>query len=191
MIIDYPNWFKHKSEDYFTQHLQNFKDKNNLKFLQIGVFTGDGSLWLVDNLLTGQGCTLTDVDRWELDASATQASHDWFADVEATYDAKTEGYSNIIKYKMDSTTFFAQNSDSFDFIYLDGDKSADGVYADAMAAWQTLKPNGLFVRDDLTLCDLDENWDPAPGIAAFLSAINGQYEVVNQTEQHLLIKKTA
>jgi hypothetical protein len=47
------------------------------------------------------------------------------------------------------------------------------------------------VRDDLTLHNPDENWDPAPGIAAFLSAINGQYEVVNQTEQHLLIKKNA
>jgi predicted O-methyltransferase YrrM len=190
-MIDYPNWFNHKSEDYFTQHLQNFKGKDNLKFLQIGVFTGDGSLWLVNNLLTGQDCTLTDVDRWELDADKNQASHDWFADVEATYDDKVKDYTNIIKHKMPSATFFAQNSESYDFIYLDGDKSEDGVYADAMAAWQTLKPNGLFVRDDLTLHNPDESWDPAPGIAAFLSAINGQYEVVNQTEQHLLIKKNA
>jgi predicted O-methyltransferase YrrM len=191
MIIDYPNWFEHKSEDYFTQHLQDFKDKDNLKFLQIGVFTGDGSIWLLNNLLTGQSCTLTDVDRWELDASANQESHDWFADVEATYDAKTEAYTNIIKYKMDSTTFFAQNSDSFDFIYLDGDKSEDGVYADAMAAWQTLKPDGLFVRDDMDFCVPDQNWNAAPGIVAFLAAINGQYTVINQTDQHLLIKKKA
>jgi len=84
--MDYPNWFKVKSEDYFTQHLQDFKGKDNLKFLQIGVFTGDGSIWLLDNLLTGRNCTLTDVERWELDADASQESHDWFADVEATYD---------------------------------------------------------------------------------------------------------
>jgi predicted O-methyltransferase YrrM len=190
-MMDYPNWFTLKSEDYFTQHLQEFKGKENLKFLQIGVFTGDGSVWLLDNLLTGQDCTLTDVDQWELDASANQESHDWFADTEATYDDKVKDYTNIIKRKMPSATFFAQNSESYDFIYLDGDKSEDGVYADAMAAWQTLKPNGLFVRDDLTLCNPDENWNPAPGINAFLSAINGQYTVVNKTDQHILIRKTA
>jgi predicted O-methyltransferase YrrM len=188
-MIDYPNWFKDKSEDYFAQHLQEFRRKDDLKFLQVGVFTGDGSIWLLDNLLTGQGCTLTDVERWELDASASQESHDWFADVEATYDAKTSGYTNIIKHKMPSATFFAQNSESYDFIYLDGDKSEDGVYADATAAWQTLKPNGLLVRDDLTLCNLEQNWNPAPGIDRFLADIAGQYVIVNQTEQHILIRK--
>jgi len=188
-MINYPNWFNHKSEDYFTQHLQDFKDKDNLKFLQIGVFTGDGSVWLLDNLLTGQGCTLTDVERWELDADKNQESHDWFADVEATYDDKVKDYTNIIKHKMPSTDFFAQNSESYDFIYLDGDKSEDGVYADAMAAWQTLKPNGLLVRDDMGFCVLEENWNPGPGMNAFLAAINGQYTVVNQTEQHILISK--
>lgn len=90
---------------------------------------------------------------------------------------------------MPSVTFFAQNSESYDFIYLDGDKSEDGAYADAMAAWQTLKPNGLLVRDDMNFCVPEENWNPGPGMNAFLAAINGQYTVVNQTEQHLLIKK--
>lgn len=188
-MIEYPNWFKHKSEDYFTQHLQDFKGKDNLKFLQIGVFTGDGSVWLLDNLLTGQGCTLTDVERWELDADMNQESHDWFAYVEETYDNKVKDYSNIIKHKMPSATFFAQNSESYDFIYLDGDKSEDGAYADAMAAWKTLKQGGLLVRDDMDFCVPDQNWNSASGINAFLAAINGQYTVVNQTEQHLLIKK--
>jgi len=190
-MMGYPNWFKAKSEEYFGQHLQDFKDVDNLKFLQIGVFTGDGSIWMLDNLLTGQGCTLTDVDKWELDASANQESHDWFADTEATYDAKTSSYTNIIKHKMPSTTFFAQNSESYDFIYLDGDKSEDGVYEDAMSAWAALKPGGLLVRDDMPFYNPDENWNPAPGMNAFLAAINGQYTVVNQTEQHLLIKKNA
>lgn len=188
-MISYENWFKYKSENYFNQHLQDFKGKNNLKFLQIGVFTGDASIWLVDNLLTGQNCTLTDVDIWELDSSRRQEDKDWFADVEKTYDEKVKNYTNIIKHKMVSASFFLQNTEMYDFIYLDGDKSADGRYQDAMSAWQALKPNGLLVCDDASYVDPSINANPFVGLNRFLTEMSGQYTLIHQDENHTLIQK--
>lgn len=190
-MTGYPNWFKDKSENFFTEKLQGYKNQSNLNFLQIGVFTGDGSIWLLDNLLTGENCTLTDVDKWVLDDSANKESHEWFKNVESAYDEKTKFYKNIFKHKIDSATFFAENSNVYDFIYLDGDKSSDGVYQDAISAWKTLKVDGLMVRDDYSFCVLDQNWNPAPGIDKFLAEIEGQYEAIYKDDQHILIKKLA
>jgi len=185
----YENWFKQKSEEYFGIHLQDFKNKDNLKFLQVGVYTGDGSIWLVDNLLTGQNCTLTDVDPWVLDESANQESHDWFAGAEEIYDQKVKDYAKIIKHKIDSASFFAHNTESYDFIYLDGDKSADGRYQDAMSAWQALKPNGLLVCDDAGLSNIEQNWNPFIGLNQFLIEMSGQYNLIHQDNNHTLIQK--
>ena len=188
-MISYPNWFNLKSEDYFTQHLQDFKSKDNLKFLQIGVFTGDGSIWLVDNILTGQNCTLTDVDKWVLDPSESKESHDWFADVEKTYDEKVKNYTNIIKHKIDSASFFLENTEMYDFIYLDGDKSAEGRYKDAVSSWQSLKPNGLLVCDDLGFVDTEKNWNVPLGLNKFLTEMSSQCTLIHQDENHILIQK--
>jgi predicted O-methyltransferase YrrM len=188
-MIYYENWFKQKSEEYFGVHLQDFKNKDNLKFLQIGVYTGDGSIWLVDNLLTGQNCTLTDVERWELDSDRPQQDKDYFADVEKTYDEKVKNYTNIIKHKMASADFFPQNTEMYDFIYLDGDKSAEGRYQDAISAWQTLKPNGLLVCDDATYVAPAINANPFVGLNQFLTEMSGQYTLIHQDQNHTLIQK--
>ena len=185
----YENWFKHKSEAYFSEHLQEFKNKDNLKFLQIGVFTGDGSVWLVNNLLTGQNCTLTDVDKWVLDENANQESIEWFAGVEKIYDEKVKDYAKIIKHKIDSADFFVENTECYDFIYLDGDKSSEGRYQDAISAWQALKPTGLLVCDDLNMLNVENNWQPRPGFNKFLNEISGQYTLIHQQENHTLIQK--
>jgi len=188
-MVNYENWFTIKSENYFFDHLKEFKNQDNLKFLQIGVYTGDGSIWLVDNLLTGQNCTLTDVDPWVLDSNYNQESKDWFVDVEPTYDKKVKDYTNIIKHKISSADFFAQNLESYDFIYLDGDKSADGRYQDAMLAWQILNPNGLLVCDDACYVDTSVNASPFLGLSRFLTEMSDQYTLVHQDENHTLIQK--
>jgi predicted O-methyltransferase YrrM len=190
-MIDYANWFKSKSETYFLERLQEFKGKDDLKFLQVGVFTGDASIWLVDNLLTGQNCTLADVDPWVLNSDYEQESQDWFVDVEATYDEKTKDYTSIIKHKMPSADFFAQNSELYDFIYVDGDKSSNGRYQDVVSAWEVLKPNGLLVCDDAMYVDDVRNCNPFVGLNQFLTEMSGQYNLVHQDNNHALLRKDA
>jgi hypothetical protein len=53
--MNYPNWFEMTAKHNFQTYLAEFKDKPNLKFLQLGVYTGDASVWLCNNILTVKG----------------------------------------------------------------------------------------------------------------------------------------
>jgi hypothetical protein len=48
----------------FESGLAEFKGKKSLKFLQIGVFTGNASAWLLKNILTDPSSLLVDIDPW-------------------------------------------------------------------------------------------------------------------------------
>ncbi len=49
----FPKWFyDNNTIADFEAGLVEFKGKKNLKFLQIGVFTGNASAWLLENILT-------------------------------------------------------------------------------------------------------------------------------------------
>ena len=191
IVTDYPNWFAGVSKDCFEQYLEHFKKQENLNFLQVGVFTGDASVWLADNILTGKNSKLYDVDTWL--GSDEDAHHVMdFADVEHTYDAKVKGYENILKYKMDSATFFSKELGAFDFIYVDADHTAEGVYKDAMNSWQFLKPNGILAFDDYTWGDglPDQSLAPRQGIDKFLDKYNGNYHLIHKGAQ-VWIRKNA
>jgi len=47
----FPKWFyDNATVADFESGLAEFKGKKNLKFLQIGVFTGNASAWLLENI---------------------------------------------------------------------------------------------------------------------------------------------
>ena len=146
--VEYPNWFKQDAIYYFMLMMRRFRGRPDLKFLQIGTYTGDCSKWLLDNVLTNQESKLVDVDTWEGSEESVHKEMD-FSDVERVYDEKVSGYSNVIKYKGTSESFLdtAQNNE-FDFIYIDGDHTADGVYKDATQSFRTLKLGGVMAFDD-------------------------------------------
>ena len=64
IVFEYPNWFV-EAEYNFKTYLEHFKGKPNLKFIQAGVFTGDATVWLLDNILTNESSLLVDVDTWK------------------------------------------------------------------------------------------------------------------------------
>ena len=167
---NYPNWFQLTAIDYFQLMLKNFKDRENLNFLQIGVYTGDCSRWLLNNVLTKQSSTLTDVDTWEGSNEAIYKQMD-FLDVENVYDEKVSKYNNVIKYKGTSESFLTTvKQDSFDFIYIDGDHTADAVYQDALLSFKALKVGGIMAFDDYLWKNDPEctKLEPKIGIDKFL-----------------------
>lgn len=170
-VSNYPNWFNIYAKDYFDKFLAEFKNKPNLHFLQIGVFTGDASVWLLENILTDKSSILTDVDTWQ--GSDEQVHHEMnFSDVERTYDDKLKGYSNVVKCKMNSIEFLATTDDKeiYDFIYIDGDHTAEAVFKDASLAWRALKPGGIMAFDDyLWELEFPINLRPQAAIDLFLT----------------------
>jgi precorrin-6B methylase 2 len=59
--------------------------------------------------------------------------------------------TNVEIVKGDSSQVLASLNQKYDFIYIDGDHSYEGVKKDAFAADKLLDPNGLLVFNDYTL----------------------------------------
>jgi predicted O-methyltransferase YrrM len=188
---NYPNWFSIWAEGYFKDLLAEFKDKENLKFLQIGAFTGDASLWLVNNILTHPSSILTDVDTWQ--GSDEIAHHEMdFSDVEKVYDSKVGNCPNVIKVKMMSQNYLitADEKEVFDFIYIDGDHTADAVFKDASLSWKALKPGGIMAFDDYEWGDeLPMHLRPKPSIDLFVTLMKDHIDLIRTGPQVWIRKR--
>ena len=169
-MTQYPNWFAHYADRFFSRHLADLAGRPDLRCLQIGAFTGDASLWLLEHTLTGPGSALVDVDTWEGSDEPEHEPFDW-ADVERTYDERTAEHvasGRLIKFKGTSLSFFRTVSAAprYDFIYIDGDHTARTVLSDAVNAYRRLKPGGLIAFDDyLWKSSADPDPAKAPGVA--------------------------
>ena len=101
MLNKYHNWFEMTAKQNFESQLMPLAGKFNLRFLQIGAFTGDATVWLVDNVLVTKNSVLEDVDIWTGSDEEEHQAMDWL-DVERVYDSRIAFRPNVIKYKMAS-----------------------------------------------------------------------------------------
>lgn len=164
----YPNWFKSQTKN-FEYALSRYKQMPNLNFLQIGAYTGDASEWILENILTDKTSSLTDVDTWEGSKEKIHTEFDW-DEIESMYDKRMSKFANIKKHKGFSVSYLKSCTEEFDFIYIDGDHSAEGVYNDASFAFPLLKSGGILAFDDYLWEHPSQNVDlkPLNGIDKFL-----------------------
>jgi len=176
-VADYPNWFSKSAQDNFATYLIQDKGLPNLRYLQLGAFTGDASAWLMDNILTDDTSYLTDVDTWEGSDEDEHKSMD-FDDVMNTYLNRLgdyEKYSRCYNYRTTTTNFLLsrlaeqrEHLVEYDFIYIDADHTTVGVLLDAELSWPLLKSGGIMAFDDLTWgADLPPSQSPKAGILLF------------------------
>ena len=190
-MTEYPNWFAGTARANFEKYLAEYAGKPDLRFLQLGAFTGDASLWLMSNILTHPSSVLVDVDTWQ--GSPTEDVHmrmDW-ADVEATYDAKV-GHLNVIKIKKPSHEFFLLiPPHNYDFIYVDADHTQAAAFRDAINSFATLKIGGILGFDDYTwgVGLEDQSLAPGPAIDEFLQEYEGYYHLLEKNEQVWIRKR--
>lgn len=184
--MGYPNWFKLAAINYFNLVLpKRFAGKPLIDFLQIGAYTGDASQWMLDNILTDPSSTLTDLDTWSGSEEEAHKQFDW-QNLEDFYDKRMSNYSNVIKIKDSSWEFLANAGEKqYDFIYIDGDHTADGVYKDATLSWPLLKQYGIMAFDDYQWSHDSglEELSPKPGINKFLDEYAGDYSLLIMDEQ--------
>jgi len=185
----FPNWFE--GQQYlFERNLTRLKDKPNLRFLQIGAYTGDASVWLCENILTDKTSSLIDVDTW---AGSDEREHNSinFESVLEYYEERIAPYKKVIRLKMTSDEYFGgDNQREFDFIYIDGDHTLSQVSRDAEAAWLLLKSQGIIAFDDYGWGkDMPEHLTPKPAIDTFLAKYAGEYDLLTQEYQVWVQKK--
>jgi predicted O-methyltransferase YrrM len=184
----FPNWFEGQRHN-FEKHIAPLVNKPDLRFLQIGAYTGDATVWLLDNILTDPSSTLTDIDTWE---GSDEEEHKKisFSNVQAYYNERTEKYDNLLAIRSKSEYALPSLKESYDFIYIDGAHTAKDVADDAQASWQILKPNGILAFDDYRWGqDLPPHLTPKPAIDEFLEKYTGEYELLSQDYQVWIQKK--
>jgi hypothetical protein len=193
-MSDYPNWFAQTAQFNFEQFLPEFKDKERLKFLQLGAFTGDASVWICENIFSDTfHHMLFDIDTWRGSDEEQHKGMD-FNDVYDYYISRVKGRYYVRPYRMSTMTFFTSEKCRFgpyDFIYVDADHTTVGVLLDGEMAWQQLKSGGIMAFDDYTWGH--ESGDPrlAPmvGIDLFLHRHQGEYELLTKNTQVWIKKK--
>jgi predicted O-methyltransferase YrrM len=184
-MTDYPNWFKQTALEPFKSHLLPLAGQK-LRALQIGAYTGDASVWLLENVLTHEDSKLFDVDTWEGSDELLHKGFDW-SDVEKTYDEKVAPYAGkVFKHKENSTIFLANYTPPrFDFIYVDGDHTALGVFLDAMLGWVWLNEGGIMAFDDYTwgTDEMNKHLTPKLGIDTFAYLYAPEIKVLELGQQ--------
>ena len=184
----FPNWFD--SQKYnFENHLTKFKGKPNLKFLQVGAYTGDASDWLLSSILLDPSSTLTDVDTWQGSDEREHKAMDFNA-VYGVYLNRMDKYENVMSIKGDSSYVLPNLKEKYDFIYIDGDHTEKAVYRDATDAWPLLKAEGILAFDDyLWGDDVHPSLRPRFAIDRFLEEKQGEYVLLGQDYQIWIQKK--
>jgi hypothetical protein len=183
--LTHTNWFEGQKYN-FEKHLERYKGEPNLKFLQLGAYTGDASVWLCDNILTGKNSILRDVDTWQ---GSNEREHKDinFDEVFQTYISKTCEKSRFY-YKSTTKEFFTSTTftrfGEYDFIYIDADHTADAVASDAEYSWELLKKGGILAFDDYMWGqDMKPELTPRPAIDNFLEFHEGEYDILTKEYQ--------
>lgn len=188
---DFPKWFEdNNTQADFERHLIPLKGKKNLHFLQIGVFTGNASRWLLENILTDKASILVDVDPW-CGNLQHESVYDW-SELEAAYDEQVKPYEGkVSKHKAFSQEWLKSHTElMYDFIYIDGDHLPESVKADAELSWPLLKSGGIMAFDDYEWDHPDgTDKNPKPAIDKFLEEHKDDIDILSKGWQVWIRKK--
>jgi predicted O-methyltransferase YrrM len=190
--MEYPNWFAQSAQYNFDVLLQEFAGDGGLRFLQLGAYTGDASVWMAENILTGKASRLIDVDTWEGSKELAHEEMD-FDDVYTVYKNKIKDLP-VTPIVMRTNDYLIRTSqvhrEAFDFIYVDADHTTVGVILDAELSWPLLKSGGIIAFDDYTWGHhtRDPRLEPKVGIDLFLHRHTGEYEILAINDQVWLRK---
>jgi hypothetical protein len=175
---------------------QNFKkifveDKylsdRKISALQLGAWVGISSVWMIKNFAS----TLVDVDmfsRAAYDNHPEDLNLKWVAEelffAEKEYLKNTKNLKNISLFKGSTEKFFQQNTQTFDFIYIDASHDKKDVTFDADQSFLILNPGGIMAFDDfLWYYGKDQELIPHIAILEFLIKYYGKIKILLMNDQ--------
>ncbi|HEX5865989.1 MAG TPA: class I SAM-dependent methyltransferase [Casimicrobiaceae bacterium] len=180
------------SEDWFSQNvptwtdlLAEFRGRSGVRTLEIGVFEGRSTCWLLENILTGEGSTIDCIDTFAGGMEHVYRGLDMAA-VRTRFEANTAPWRERVTLHVGkSAELLPTLSGPYDFIYVDGSHVAADVLVDIVLAWRLARDNGIMIFDDYAWPRyLDQPWlRPQMAIDAFLQCFAGWYEVLQAGRQ--------
>jgi predicted O-methyltransferase YrrM len=189
------DWFTHNIP-HWERILATHKGKPNLHYLEIGTFEGRATMWLLENILTGDKSDIVTIDTF----TGSQEHNDGTAPVDFT-EVEARARENL-KDAIDARKCFLMKGKShqiligfhgitFDFIYIDGDHTAKGVLTDAVYSWNVLNAGGIMIFDDYEWNAYPEtpHFNPKMGIEAFIACYQEEITVIHKGYQIAIQKK--
>jgi predicted O-methyltransferase YrrM len=186
------NNYKYSQEWFLSSEIKNslvqFLDKSKKnKILEIGCFEGLSSVFFADNFLDNPNSCLTCVDPF---LTINNNDHKQFLqnNEEINFDFNISICKNsdrITIHKITSDTFFENNNQTYNFIYIDGCHEPDFIKRDMKNSFNSLEKNGIMWMDDYGGGDGIQIKNAMDG---FLEKYIGQYELIHRGYQ-LAIKK--
>ena len=176
------NWFP---SGVFDQFCGSLKGKPNLRFLEIGLFEGQGTRFFFEKFLGPTG-TLVGIDPFIEYSKVSVAKISGFdhlmnQSVESRFLENTkEFFSRITFHKGLSQDVLPKlEANSFDLAFVDGDHSRDAVAPDARHPMRLVKKGGYIVFDDYGWGYKDKpETCPKPAIDRFLLEYSKQTTVL-------------
>jgi predicted O-methyltransferase YrrM len=165
----------------WQSHLGAFVDRPNVTFLEIGVYEGRATVWLLGNVLTHETATIDCIDLFLVPGSEEHFDHNIRTTQATAKVRKMKGLSQEI--------IRGLTLNHYDVIYVDGSHDAPDVLADAVLAFATLSPGGIMIFDDYEWgFHHDPLLEPKLAIDAFLNIYQRKLQLLHKDYQ-VLIKK--
>jgi predicted O-methyltransferase YrrM len=190
------DWFLHNQPSWDI-HLEEFKHKPNLNFLEIGSYEGRSTIWLLENVLTDPSSKISCIDLFD----GTLEENNMENDPNLNLDYEQTFWNNIQPFKEKVQVFKGwsheilrkfDTNNSFDFAYIDGDHTAYGTLMDAVLIHPLIKPGGMIIFDDYAWKDPSEpspQESPELAIDSFCYIFDKYYTVIHQGWQVIIKKK--
>ena len=139
------NWFM-VSE--LKANIFNFIDRSlPMRILEIGSYKGMSACFFSDMLLNENASRLTCVDPFDLSDCNTPVD----STVESIFFRNirlSENYDKITVFKEYSDDFFRKNTETYNFIYIDGSHVPEQIVCDMTNAYKSLESGGIMWMDD-------------------------------------------
>lgn len=146
------NWVGSKPNQWLKHICPVLAGKPGLRYLEIGVFEGRSTVWVMENILTGPDCSAIGIDpfiygRKRLSKNKNKDK----IKQRALNNLKDYEFQLIVGTSQDVLRKMQDQTEHYDLIYVDGDHMALNAYVDAFLTWPLLKPGGFMVFDDYGL----------------------------------------
>ncbi len=156
-------------------HLDTSKEYN---MLEIGCFEGLSSVFFADNFLNNPNSKLTCVDPFlNIDNNDHQEFLQKNEELNFDYNISIcKNSDKITVHKITSDSFFSNNSQTFNFIYIDGCHEPEFIIRDMENSFRFLEKKGIMWMDDYLGGDgiqIKSTMD------SFLTKYKGQYDLIH------------
>ncbi len=183
------DWFSHNIQSWI-RCLSEFRDKPGIRALEIGVFEGQSTCWLLENILTGVNSSVDCIDTF---AGGMEHVGLDMSTIQSRFESNTAPWRERVDLHVGhSAQLLPTLSGHYDIIYIDGSHTACDVLTDAVLAWRLAGDDAVIIFDDYNWPKyLDQPWlRPQMAIDAFLQCFTGWYKVLEVGYQ-VAIRKLA